>query len=248
MVQFNSLLLIFLGAYLLRFGIQYSLNRLNHSYLRQHGFTVPEVFQGVVDPEKLRKISAYTMDTDRFLMIETVTNQALVLTVLLLGLLPWFVKIINSWNDGLILNGLIFFAALSILVNLFRIPFSLYDTFVIENRYGFNVITLRIWISDLLKSFAISTLLGGLLLWLLLFLMVQGGTLWWVWAWLFVGGFELLMLWLFPVAIAPLFNKFEPIDNPTTIHMISSRQWPVYVSGVRDKLDGSSSVSMKQVQ
>ncbi len=213
MVQFNALLLTFLAAYLLRFGIQYSLNRLNISYLQKHGFSVPKVFQGVVEPEQLRTISAYTMDTDRFLMIETLMNQGLFLAILLSGVLPWFVKIINSWGYGLILNGLIFFAGLSILANVFRIPFSLYDTFVIEHRYGFNVTTLRMWISDLLKSVAISAILGGVLLWLLLSLVVQGGTVWWVWAWMLAGGFELLMLWLFPVVIAPLFNKFEPIDH-----------------------------------
>ena len=73
--------------------------------------------------------------------------------------------------------------------------------------------TLKTWISDLLKNMAILAFLGALLLWILLTLVVHGGKTWWVWAWILVGLFELLMLWLFPVVIAPLFNKFEPIEE-----------------------------------
>jgi STE24 endopeptidase len=73
--------------------------------------------------------------------------------------------------------------------------------------------TLRMWILDFLKSMAILFLLGGVLLWLLLTLVTHGGKTWWVWAWMLVGGFELMMLWLYPIVIAPLFNKFEPIEN-----------------------------------
>jgi len=222
MIQLNFLLLIFLAVFWLRSGVQYYLNRLNISHLQRHGFTVPEVFQGAVDQEKLRAISSYTVDSGRFLMGETLIHQGLFLVLLISGLLPWFVKIITSWEVGVIITGLIFFAGLSILANLLRIPFSLYDTFVIENRYGFNVMTLKMWISDLFKSMAISIILGGLILWLLLTLMVHGGKAWWVWAWMLVGGFELLMLWLFPVVIAPLFNKFEPVDNKGLEHRIGT--------------------------
>jgi len=75
------------------------------------------------------------------------------------------------------------------------------------------VMNFKMWISDLLKSVLLTTILGGLLLSLLLILVMHGGDAWWVWAWMLVGGFELLMLWLFPVVILPLFNKFEPIEN-----------------------------------
>jgi STE24 endopeptidase len=108
---------------------------------------------------------------------------------------------------------LIFFAVLSIFVNLLRIPFGLYETFVIEERHGFNVMNFKMWFLDLLKSIIIAAILGGLLLGLLLALVIHGGHIWWVWAWMSVGGFELILLWLFPVFILPLFNKFDPIEN-----------------------------------
>jgi len=213
MVQPNFLLLIFLAVFLLRSGAQIYLNWLNISYLRQHGKTVPEIFRDTIDPEKLKRISAYTAESENFAMITTLANQGLFLAVLLSGILPWLVKTISLWKWGPIVSGLIFFAALSIFTNLLHIPFSLYETFVIEERYGFNVMSFKMWVSDLLKSLLLAALLGGLLLSLLLILVIHGGNAWWVWAWMLVGGFELLMLWLFPVVILPLFNKFDPIEN-----------------------------------
>ena len=222
MIQLNFLLSAFLAVFLLRSGTQILLNGLNISYLRRHGSTVPEVFQDVIDQGKLRKISAYTVDTERFQMIATLANQGFFLVILLSGFLPWFVKIIYRWEWGLIPEGLIFFAALSIFTNLLHVPFNLYDTFVIEDRYGFNAMTFQIWILDLFKSIALLAILGGLLLCLLLALVIYGGETWWVWGWIGVGGFELLMLWLFPVVIAPLFNKFEPIENKGLEHRIGT--------------------------
>jgi STE24 endopeptidase len=213
MIWLNFLLLGFLAVFLLRSGTQLLLSRLNISYLRRHGVTIPEVFQDVVDGEKLRKVSAYNVDSEQLQMVATLADQGLFLVILLSGFLPWLVKIINPWKGGTIFAGMVFFAILSMSAHLLHIPFSLVDTFVIEDRYGFNKMTVKTWVSDLFKSMAIFAILGGLILWLLLTLVAHGGNAWWVWAWMVAGGFEILMLWLFPVVIAPLFNKFEPIEN-----------------------------------
>jgi STE24 endopeptidase len=213
MIHFNLLLQIFLAVFLLRSGIQVYLNWLNISYLRQHGTTVPEIFQDIIDPERLKKISAYTVDSENFSMVATLANQGLFLVILLSGFLPWLVKTISLWKYGQIVSGLTFFAVLSIFANLLRIPFSLYETFVIEERYGFNVMSFKVWVLDLFKSIVIGAILGGLLLGILLTLVIGGGNVWWIWGWMLVGGFELLLLWLYPVVILPLFNKFDPIEN-----------------------------------
>ena len=213
MIQVNLLLLAFLVVFFFRSATQLILNRLNTSYIRHRGDAVPEAFQDVVDQEKLKNIAAYAVDSADFGIISSLVNQAFFLVILLSGFLPWLVKYIHQWGFGLIFGGLVFFASLSILTNLLRLPFSLYGTFVIEGRYGFNTKTFRLWVNDLIKSLALSALLGGLLLWLFLTLVVRGGNSWWVWAWIFTGAFELLMMWLYPVIIAPLFNKFEPITN-----------------------------------
>jgi STE24 endopeptidase len=213
MVQFNLLLSAYLAFFILRSLTQLLLNRLNVSFLRKHGGEVPDVFQEVIDREKLKKISAYTIDSANFGILSTLASQVFFLLLLLSGFLPWLVQAIQFQGWGEIVPALIFFALLSVIIHLFQVPFDLYDTFVIENRYGFNTKTLKLWVMDLLKSLALSAILGGLLLWLFLSLAIHGGTLWWLWAWVLVGAFELLMIWLYPVILAPLFNKFIPVEN-----------------------------------
>jgi STE24 endopeptidase len=213
MVQLNPLLVTFLAMFVGRSATQVVLYLLNTSFLRGEGDRVPDIFQDIVDRDQLKRISAYTLDSARVSMVSTLFNQAVLLFILLSGILPWLVERIQPWGLGEIAGGLVFFAVLSIATHLLGLPFSLYDTFVIEERYGFNTMTFRMWVADLAKGLALSAIMGGLVLWGLLALVVQGGPLWWVWAWIFLGLFELLLLWLFPLVIAPLFNKFEPVEN-----------------------------------
>ncbi len=220
MVQLNPLLIAFLIIYFLRSLTQVSLNRLNISHLRRFGHVVPEIFHDTIDGEKLKKISSYTIDSAGFGMISTLASQIFFLAILLSGFLPWLVEFITGQNWGTILGGLAFFGVLGVLTNLFHIPFNLYGTFVIENRYGFNTRTLRLWIIDLLKSLVLSALLSGFLLALLLALILYGGKAWWFWAWIVVGLVELLMIWLYPVILAPLFNKFTPLEDQILVQRI----------------------------
>jgi STE24 endopeptidase len=222
MIQFNPLLSAYLAFYILRAITQVVLDRLNISHLGKRGETVPEVFRGAIDREKLKKIRAYTVDSSNFGILSTLASQAFFLLLLLSGFLPWLVQAIQQTGWGGIAQGLAFFAAFSLVLNLFQVPFDLYDTFVIENRYGFNAKSVKLWIADLLKSLILSALLGGILLGLFLALAAYGGTHWWLWAWFFVGAFELLMMWLYPVVLAPLFNKFVPVENPELVGRIEA--------------------------
>jgi STE24 endopeptidase len=220
MVQLNPLLLAYLIISFLRSGTQFFLNRLNISHLRRCGDTVPEVFRDTIDREKLGKISAYTIDSARFGIFSTFAAQIFFLVLLLSGFLPWLAYQISRLGTGTIVNGLLFFASLGILTRLFDLPFELYETFGIEKRYGFNTQTFRLWAVDLLKSLLLSALLSGLLLGLFLSLILYGGKAWWFWAWILVGAFELLMIWLYPVLLAPLFNKFEPVADQALVQRI----------------------------
>jgi STE24 endopeptidase len=240
MIQYNLLFFAFIVLFLFRSGAQVFLNLLDVSHLRRHGQTVPEIFRDTINQEKLRDISHYTIDSTRFATIATLADHGLFLAILLSGFLPWLEKIVRPWGEGGIISGLAFFAILSLLSNLFHLPFSLYETFVIEERYGFNTKTIKIWLSDLVKSIVLMALLGGFLLFLLLALILHGGTYWWIWAWMGVGTFELAMLWLYPVLIAPLFNKFEPIENQSLVENIGTLMEKVglHVKGVF-KMDAS---------
>jgi STE24 endopeptidase len=192
---------------------QLFLNLINISHLRQHGNNVPRVFQGMVDRKKFAKITAYTADSTRFGIFAKLFDQAILLVIILFGFLPLLVGIIDEWQMGFIGGGLIFFAVLAVIANLLDIPFGLYSTFVIEDRYGFNTRTIKLWFSDWLKGMAISCILGGIVIFFLLALVYYFKNAWWFLAWIVISVFELVIMWLYPVLIAPLFNKFEPITN-----------------------------------
>jgi len=186
---------------------------MNISYLRRHGVKVPRVFQGVVDKQKFSTMASYTADSTRFGIIARIFDQALLLVILLTGFLPWLIERITGWHGGFIGGGLLFFVVLALISQLFDVPFDLYGTFVIEDRYGFNTRTIRLWFMDWIKGLAISGVLGVILLSFLLALLYYFNHAWWILAWVVISLFELVIMWLYPVLIAPLFNKFEPIAD-----------------------------------
>ena len=213
MVQWNILLIAFLVAFVISSVFRLLLTYINVSYLRRHGHDVPEVFQGEIDEATLARMTEYTADSSRFGAVAHFFDDAVTLLVLLSGLLPLLVGIVLSWNLHFILSGLIFFGTLALLSGILDIPFSLYSTFVIEKRYGFSTITARLWITDLIKGLLLSAILMGILLGAMLALVYYAEHTWWLWAWLVFSAFQMLIVWLYPVLIAPLFNKFEPIEN-----------------------------------
>jgi len=213
MIQFNALLIAFLAVFVFQSLFQLALNLINITHLRRQENHVPCVFQGIVDKEKFSKIIAYTADSTRFGIVERLFDQVVLLVILLAGLLPWMVEIITAWHIGFIGGGLVFFAIFAAFSNLLGIPFELYSTFVIEDRYGFNTKTIKLWAIDWVKGMALSFILGGIIIFFLLALVYYVTNAWWFFAWIVISVFELLIMWLYPVLIAPLFNKFEPINS-----------------------------------
>jgi STE24 endopeptidase len=213
MVQWNSLLIVFLVLFIAGALFRGFLTYLNVRHLRQHGHHVPDVFQGEIDEATLARMSDYTADSSRFGMVEHFFDDAITLIILLSGFLPLLVALILSWNLHFILSGLVFLGVLALLSSVLDIPFSLYSTFVIEKKYGFSTITLKLWLADLIKSLLISSALLGILLSAMLALFHYAEQSWWFWVWLVFSGFQMLMIWLYPVLIAPLFNKYEPVQN-----------------------------------
>ena len=113
------------------------------------------------------------------------------------------------WRDVLL------FAVTGVIYGVVSLPFSWWQTFRIEERFGFNRMTLRLWLADLAKGMAVAVALGLPLLVLVLWLMRTAGALWWLWAWGAWMAFQLLVLVLYPTVIAPLFNKFTPLRGGT---------------------------------
>ncbi len=213
MVQWNVLLIAFLAAFAASSVFRLLLAYMNIDHLRRHAHDVPELFQGEIDEATLARMTAYTAESSRFGAAAHFFDDAVTLLVLLSGFLPLLAGVVLSWNIHFILSGLIFFGTLAFLSGILDIPFSLYSTFVIEKRYGFSTITMRLWITDLIKGLLISAILSGVLLGAMLALVYYAEHTWWLWAWLFFSAFQMLVVWLYPVLIAPLFNQFEPIEN-----------------------------------
>ena len=213
MILWNGLMVFFLTTFIASALARGALKRLNIRHLRRHGHEIPEVFQGEIDGETLAKISRYTIDSHRFGTLESVFDDAVTLAVLLSGFLPWLINRLPAWEEHFLLSGLLFFGILGIGSGMIGLPFDLYRTFVIEKRHGFSTITLRLWIIDLLKGTAVSAVLMGALLSAFLTLLSFAPHSWWFWTWLVFASFQLLMIWLYPVVIAPLFNRYEPVRD-----------------------------------
>jgi STE24 endopeptidase len=213
MVQWNIVLIVFLVLFAVNTIFRWSLTYINVRHLHRHGHNVPEVFKGDIDEITLARMSDYTADSSRFASIEHFFDDVVTLVILLSGLLPLLVCVILSCKLNFILSGLIFFGVLALLSSILDIPFSLYSTFVIEKKYGFSTITIKLWIADLIKSLLISAILMGILLSTMLTLIRYAKDTWWLWVWIVFSVFQMLMVWLYPVLIAPLFNKFEPIQD-----------------------------------
>lgn len=201
-------LILFIGRMTLRYFLQYR----NIKNLKLHGKEIPPVFEGAIDESTLNKMVDYTYDQSLLSAKENLAGDVIELAVLFL-LLPLFVGWLTVMNVHIIGQALIFFAVLSAISGIAGLPFDLYTTFVLERKYGFSTITRKLWLADLFKSLMISTILIVIMVIALMALITTLPKSWWFWGWTFFTAFQLGLLWLYPVVIAPLFNKFEPIKD-----------------------------------
>jgi STE24 endopeptidase len=215
------LLILFLVLFLGRIVWRFVLQQLNIRHLRQHGKMIPPVFQGMIDEATLSKMVDYTCDNSRLGNKENLTEDVLELIIIFL-LLPVLVGKIVGLQWHLIWQALIFFGTLSVIGGIVGLPFNIYHTFVLEKKYGFSTITWKLWLTDLVKSVMISAVLIGILLSAFMAFILYLPNSWWFWAWIFFTSFEILLLWLYPVVIAPLFNKYEPIKDEELKEKITS--------------------------
>ncbi len=217
----KTLIIFFLALFAGRYVLRYSLQQLNIRHLLQHGKEIPPVFQGVIDEGTLTKMVDYTVDNTRLAAKENLVDDLVELGIVLL-FLPLLVTLIIACKIPFIGQALIFFGVLAAIGGLTGLPFDLYSTFVLEKKYGFSTITWRLWLTDLLKSLILSIVLMGILISAFMAFIVYLPTCWWFAAWVFFTAFQILMLWIYPVVIAPLFNKYEPIADEALTGQIAS--------------------------
>jgi len=178
---------------------------------KKYGQKVPVAFEGLIDEEELKKIVQYNSDNFGFKLIKNSVKNFFFLYIILSGILPWFVE--NLAKANYLAGGLIFFSVFALADMLTDLPFDYYHSFVIEDRYGFNTKTIKIWLSDLIKSLLVMCILGTLLLSAILLMMEYTGQRWWIWTWGVFLVFQLLMTILYPTVIAPIFNTFTPLED-----------------------------------
>jgi len=203
--------MLLIAIYLLVFGFRSWLLSLNLKHLKAHGKTVPPEFEGVIDPDRLGRISAYTLEKSRIGIVESVIGSAIIIVFLFGGVLGAYDQWIGTMTGSFLPGGLLFFLLLLYAEMLLDVPFSLYRNFRIENKYGFNTMSLRLWAVDLAKSALISTVLGGIVVAGALAIVQESPAWWWLWVWAFFLVFGIFIMYLAPYVIEPLFFKFEPL-------------------------------------
>jgi len=210
MHTFTLIFLAFLLASVLT-RIWLSQRQINH--IQVHKNKVPEAFAEKVSLEEHQKAANYStakLKLGRFTLAwETV--------LLLMWTLGGALSVVDGWwlqyDISPLWTGIGVILSMTLLMSLLDLPFSLYSTFVLEERFGFNKTTIKTWIIDLLKSSLLMLVIGVPLIAVILWLMNQAGEFWWLYAWSVWTAFSLLMMWAFPVFIAPLFNKFSALED-----------------------------------
>lgn len=208
----SGYLVTLISVYLLVVVLGYWLDFLNLSHLKKYGSTIPPEFEGHIDQEMLSRTRDYNVEHTAFGFLSSFFNNVVFLIFMLVLL-----NIYNSWVVSLdlsfILSGLLFFLLITYAETLLSVPFSLYSTFIIENRYGFNNMTPKLWITDTIKSLLISTVLMSVIISIALLLIQKSPELWWLWVWCFFLAFGIFMMYLSPYVIEPLFHRFSPIED-----------------------------------
>lgn len=205
--------LIFIAALALTTLAKLWLARRHLVHIAAHRASVPEVFHEKIELAEHQKAADYTSAKTRFAMLSILFDAVLLLAFTLAGGIQFIAEFSRVWFDAPLVQGMITIVAVLLLSSLLEAPFSLYRTFVIEARFGFNKTTLVLYLTDALKNLALGAILGLPLLFGVLWLMERMGEFWWLYVWLVWVIFNLLILFIYPSFIAPLFNKFTPLQD-----------------------------------
>jgi STE24 endopeptidase len=190
-------------------------------HVAAHRAAVPAEFAESVPLAAHQKAADYTRERTRLGIVDALASAVVLLAFTLCGGLEWLFDAWTGWfESGGYAHGIALIVSVAAITGLVDLPFSIYRTFVIEARFGFNRMTPALFVADLAKSAALGLALGVPLLLAVLWLMAKMGSLWWLYVWLTWVGFNLLMLVAYPTLIAPLFNKFTPLADATLAERI----------------------------
>ncbi|WP_239142621.1 M48 family metallopeptidase [Variovorax sp. WS11] len=212
-----SLLLTFAFALALVAGliVKFWLATRQIRHVARHRDAVPAAFAQAITLAAHQKAADYTIAKTRFGLLEMVWGAMVLLGWTLLGGLDLLNRLLLDALGGGMWQQLALLAAFALIGGLLELPFTLWQTFRLEERFGFNKMTWRLWLADSVKALLLGAAIGLPIAALILWLMGAAGRLWWLWAWGAWMGFNLLLMLVYPTFIAPIFNKFQPLDDAT---------------------------------
>lgn len=206
---------LFIGLVVIATGLQLWLTRRQIEHVQRHRAAVPSAFSGSISLEAHQKAADYTAARQNFGLVRLALSLVMLIGWTLLGGLETLNSALQPF--GITLGGLGYQIALifvfSLIGGLIELPLDWYSHFRIEQQFGFNRMSLGLWFTDLIKNFFVSSLIGLPLIAMVLWLMSAAGVAWWLWAWGAWVAFNLLLMVIYPIWIAPLFNKFQPLED-----------------------------------
>lgn len=206
---------VFLLAVAISLGLRVWLASRQIRHVASNRASVPNDFSGQISLEAHQKAADYTVAKTKLGMVNLWWETAILIGFTLLGGLD----LIQTYTGGTLSGiwaGVALVAAVGLVSSLLDLPIGYYKQFVTEQKFGFNRMTPGLFFGDWAKGLVVGAMLGGPLLFAVLFLMREAGSGWWLWAWALWFGFSLALMWLFPTFIAPLFNKFTPLEEGST--------------------------------
>lgn len=209
-----SFSVLFVAFLLLTLVVRFWLGSRHIRHVLAHRHAVPAEFAARIPLEAHRKAADYTVAKTKFGLLVLLVNAAVLIGFTLLGGLQLLSNLLLQWLGGPgMAYQLCLIGAFALISGAIDLPFDYYRQFVMEAHFGFNKMSRRLFFTDIIKNSLVGAAIGLPLLWVILTLMDKSGSLWWIYAWLVWSGFQLLMLVLYPTVIAPLFNKFSPLDD-----------------------------------
>jgi STE24 endopeptidase len=205
----NTLFIVILIFMLAEFLLDRILHYLNSTYWSDR---LPDELRGIYDPEKYKLSQDYARINQRLSALSSTLSFIALLLMLLLGGFAWLDMLVRALSEHPVIMALLYFGTLVLASTLLSLPFSIYDTFVIEERFGFNKTTVRTFILDLIKSIILGAVVGGGILALFVYLYIATGLYFWLFTWAAVSAFMLFMGMFYSNLIVPLFNKQKPLE------------------------------------
>jgi STE24 endopeptidase len=204
---------VFLTALAVHVCVQLWLAARQIRHVRAHRNRTPPEFSAVISPAEHEKAANYTLGKQHLAVIESVVDAVVLLWLTLGGGIAWVGRIAGAIGLPSLWTGVAHILGVFATLSLLALPFGVYRTFVLEQRFGFNRTTPGVFVADQLKGLALGAALGAPLAAAVLWVMHSAGARWWLLAWAVWLAFSLLVTWAWPRLIAPLFNKFSPLDD-----------------------------------